>query len=137
MLPQAHKWKAAERNMEREKPPLKAWLIDCKYNDYEDYCLFVHAETRGKAKYRAKVVDPGTAYLDMDWVDIRATRVPALDGKPFTLSNVQSEGYWLEFEGEPITRLATIECDCEICKIALSRASYCGDLAIGLDISDI
>lgn len=62
--------------------PLKAYLID-DYNRVADYCTVVFAENRGKARAYAHFTDE---FMDFDFTDLRATRVPKLDsyyrGKP-------------------------------------------------------
>ena len=62
----------------------------CWYVYYKDEYLgeFVHAETRAKAIYVSDV------YRDtLDWVTIRAVRVPKLDGKEINEENVTAAGF--------------------------------------------
>ena len=97
---------------------MNAWRVTYKGNWGDDYEIYVHAETRGKAKSKARQIDPGTAYrFDIDWVDIRAYREPGMDGEPFTYENFSKAGIYFWWEGEEITSLTT-DCNCEICKTA-------------------
>lgn len=63
----------------------KCWFVQCKSEDFGD---FVFAETRAKAIYQSE------AYGDtLDWVAIRAIRVPKLDGKEISKANVEAAGF--------------------------------------------
>lgn len=68
----------------------KCWLV---YELGSDFGEFIFAETRGKAIYRSDV------YWDtLDWVAIRAVRVPELDDKKLTQENVEAAGFvWSEW----------------------------------------
>ena len=94
---------------------MKAWYARPTDRFINWYTVFVHAETRAKAKYKIQQVDPGDDYRDSDWNWFTAYREPKLDDKSFALENIQAAGHWIEFEGEPVTWTEN-ECDCELCK---------------------
>lgn len=58
----------------------KAWFIQDKNGDSDNE--IIHAETRGKAIYKSEM------YHDMDFTEIRVTRLPGMDGKPVTDKNI-------------------------------------------------
>lgn len=101
---------------------MKAWKVG---TDYIDGVWLVHAESAGKAKYRAlRHID--LRDFDPEYKDLRAARCPALDDRPFTLENAEEVLYFPESvdeDGEPYDgELCTREeyqnqCPCEICKI--------------------
>lgn len=91
---------------------MKAWVIDTGF--WSEYQVFVHAETRGKAKYKGRMCDPGDEISDSEFTDIKARRYPEMDGVPFESAEFDKRGIYFEFEGEPFDW--TNECDCEICK---------------------
>lgn len=68
---------------------MKCWYVHHKDDEFGD---FIFAETRAKAIYKSE------AYQDsLDWVLIRAVRVPALDNKKITRENVEAAGYvWFD-----------------------------------------
>lgn len=61
----------------------KAWFIIHKEDDYGE---IVFADTRGKAIYKSE------AYGEGDFTNIRATRLPKMDGKPNTDENCYLAG---------------------------------------------
>jgi len=64
---------------------IRCWFVHCK-SDY--FGQFVFAQTRAKAIYKSD------AYWDtLDWVAIRAIRVPLLDGKEINRENVEAAGF--------------------------------------------
>lgn len=91
----------------------------------EDWGILVHAKTPGKARSRFIRCEPS---MDIDrsfWNNIRLTRVPALDNKPFTYKNVLDAGYmyidpdiWDEWDNHPPIPETqySIDCNCEICR---------------------
>jgi hypothetical protein len=93
---------------------LKAYMA---FYDKSDWVTFVHAETRGKAKYRFYRVDPEGVY---EWNLIRLERRPKWDDKPFVVGEEydhlfapdtyddEGNGVWLTF--------TYVDCDCPLCK---------------------
>jgi hypothetical protein len=91
---------------------MKAWIVQLKTEVYdEQYILLLHADTREKARYLAKICDPGLDFQDADWTDIQAIRFKKMDDKPFTIENLHVLGWWLD-EDWYIN-----ECKCELCEI--------------------
>lgn len=63
----------------------KCWYVHEKEKDFGE---FVFAGARAKAIYLSDI------YGDtLDWVAIRAVRVPKLDGKKITRENVEAAGF--------------------------------------------
>ena len=86
---------------------MKTWWI----NPYgEDWGFIVHADTRSEARVK------GLGLID-EWTEIRATRLPTLDGKTITLERLLEAGFPEAWEGEPISVTGYImECGCDLCK---------------------
>ena len=85
-------------------------------NDYCDsYELYIHADSPGKAKYKAQQNDPGFDFADENWNALRAYRQPKLDDKSFTIENFHAAGIHFYFEGEEYDDIVN-ECRCEECK---------------------
>lgn len=80
----------------------------------EDWIAIVHTDTRAQARMKGSFIDP-TEYIDM-----RAIRVPELDGKVITNQIMIDSGFPETWEGEPIDFVGYIlDCGCELCKKAL------------------
>lgn len=88
---------------------MKAWWVR---DINEDWGIAVHGETRAQAIVRARNVWPDMIF---EWVNIRASRMPSLDDKPFTLDNVQGIIFDPDSEDGALTEFYN-ECDCPICK---------------------
>lgn len=71
-------------------PTLKAYFVIHKECDEGE---IIHAPTRGKAIYLSE------AYMDGDFTDIRATRLPKMDGKPLTDENIYLAGLIVSCNG--------------------------------------
>lgn len=103
---------------------MKAYIVR-DIESPEDYCTVVFGETRGKAIQAAIATD---ACEDAEWVNIRATRVPALD----TYYRGLPEMDW-DDDNDRIgmvryanmycsTELSTDECGCQEC----AAKDFCG-----------
>ena len=82
-----------------------------------EYGMYIHASTTGKAKSEYLHNDPavdGTFFLDL-----RAWRVPALDGKPFTTTNLLEAGYLADhWDIENVERTDWLDwCYCYLCTL--------------------
>jgi len=90
---------------------MKAWLVELP----EEFCSLFHAETRGRAKLKIKECFG----LSVDFIDICATRLPALDDIPITYENAK-EAKFEYFDQDTGKKLAKEEfvndCHCDICK---------------------
>lgn len=75
----------AELSYVQDAEPItsKAWFVIHKEDDYGE---IVFAESRGRAIYKSE------AYQEGDFTDIRATRLPKMDGKPNTDLNAYLAG---------------------------------------------
>ncbi|KKL62526.1 hypothetical protein LCGC14_2184340 [marine sediment metagenome] len=90
---------------------LKTWQVG-PYQD--DWVVIVHAETRGQARKMGAYVD-GNEFTEM-----RAIRLPKLDGKLITRQTLTEVGFPETWEGEPLDAADYIlDCGCEICKASL------------------
>lgn len=91
---------------------MKAWVVF--YG--EQWCVLLHADTRGKAQALAMGLDHG----DNDFVRYRAIRLPGLDDKPITFDNAHEAGfhYYDDYDdGIPIEPEDFFnDCRCELCK---------------------
>lgn len=96
---------------------MKAYIVR-DIESPEDYCTVVFGETRGKAIQAALATD---ACEDAEWVNIRATRVPALDtyyrGLPEMDWNDDNDRIGMvRYAGMHCsTDLSTDECGCQKC----------------------
>lgn len=85
----------------------------------EEWVTLVHGATRAKAKYRFLRVNP-SSFGGGDYVDIRLTRLPGQDDKPFTYDNANVAGFRYDFdEDHPLpeeTGWSETDCDCELCR---------------------
>ena len=89
----------------------RAWWIS-PYG--EDWGFIVHADTRSQARNK------GLGLID-EWNEIRAVRIPELDGKIITRGSLLEAGFPEEWEGYPISPTGYIlECGCELCKKSLA-----------------
>jgi hypothetical protein len=86
----------------------------------EDYCTVLHAETRGKAKYRFARVDPAGNYDRSRWNEIRLYRLPKWDNKPFRKGDEYNQLFApdsYDDNGEGVyDGYSWIDCDCPLCK---------------------
>ena len=99
---------------------MKAWWIEID----EEWGVFLHAETRNKAKYEFTRL----GYIENDfdtWKDIRALREKNFDDKPITYENMlksMKNGGRFYLSGydengyEIVDKFFHNECCCEICK---------------------
>ena len=87
-----------------------AWWI----NPYgEDWGLIVHAETRSEARTK------GLSLID-EWTQIRAIRLPKLDGGLITKQRLLDAGFPETWVGLPLSVTGYIlDCGCELCKASL------------------
>ena len=94
---------------------MKAWIIT-NLNEWDGYCILVHAETRGKAKAYGRGRDPGFSFDD--FTDISAVRFPELDDKPFNAENNKAAGFCHQDDdgNDMLDEMFYNDCDCEICK---------------------
>ena len=63
---------------------MKAWTVQ---NRYENWCVLIHAETRGKAKAA------GCGEIDSEFTEVNVRRLPGLDDKPITYENAKEAGF--------------------------------------------
>lgn len=84
----------------------------------EDWVTCVHGETPAKAKSMFALVDPSCDYSRDRWVDIRLSRIPDWDDRPFFGS-----AYYELFtpsgeddEGNPVWDWTYVDCHCPLCK---------------------
>ena len=63
---------------------MNAWVVSSRY---EDYCVLVHSETRGKAKAAA------CWDIECEFTEVNARRLPGQDDKPFTYENAKEAGF--------------------------------------------
>ena len=95
---------------------LKAYIANF---EGEEWAMLIHGETRGKAKSRFWRCNPmGTSEIEA-FKDIRLTRLPGQDNKPFTYENAKAAGFeYTEDDGSiPVWDGDFYnDCDCEICK---------------------
>ena len=90
---------------------MKTWQVG-PYHD--DWCVIVHADTRGEARTK------GTYVQFDDFIDMRATRLPSLDDQLITNENLIDAGFPEKPHGIPIDFTSYIfDCRCEICKSSL------------------
>ena len=91
---------------------MKTWQVG-PYD--EDWAAIIHAETRGKARMR------GAMIAFDNYVDMRAVRMPDLDGKLITNDVLVEAGFPDTWEGIAIDYVGYIlDCGCNICKTSLS-----------------
>jgi hypothetical protein len=69
---------------------MKAFFV---INKHDDSGEVVFAETRGNAIYKSEV------YIESDYTDIRATRLPKMDDKPLTDENIYLAGLIVSCNG--------------------------------------
>lgn len=87
---------------------MKTWQVG-PYT--EDWVVIVHADSRSQARVKGASVN-----FD-DFIEMRAIRLPNLDGKFITAENLIDAGFSEEYEGIPIDAIGYIlDCGCEICK---------------------
>lgn len=96
---------------------LKAYIANF---EGEEWGMLIHGETKGKAKSRFMKCNPiGTTEIDA-FKDIRLTRLPGQDNKPFTYENAKAAGFeFYEEDGDtpdPDPGNFYNDCDCELCK---------------------
>jgi hypothetical protein len=96
---------------------MKAYLATY---DGAEWVTLIHGETREKAKYRFMRCEPsGWADKSM-WVDIRLTRLPEWDNRPFVdCSDIRMIFLPSDYDenGDGIFDESFInDCDCELCK---------------------
>ncbi len=90
---------------------LKTWQVG-PYDD--EWVVIVHTETRGQARKMGSRVDFN------EFTEMRAVRLPLLDGKLITRQTLTEAGFPLTWEGEPLDASGYIlDCGCEICKVSL------------------
>lgn len=94
---------------------MKAWWAE---QVYDDWGMFIHGETAGKAKSLAMRCEPSG---DWEYKDIRVTRRPKLDNLPFTTENVKGMVNW---DDEDDGFGYTNDCRCEIC-VAAAKDKLC------------
>ena len=94
---------------------MKAWIIT-NLGEWEEYCILVHAETRGKAKAYGQARDPGFGFDDFTFISAR--RLPGLDGLPFTIENNRAAGFrYQDDDGNDIVDGEFYnDCGCGICR---------------------
>jgi hypothetical protein len=86
----------------------KAWLVG-PYN--EDWVTIMHAATRGKARQKGMLVEFS------DFTNMRAIRLPKLDGKLITMDLLLESGFPTAFDGFPLDVADYVfACCCELCK---------------------
>lgn len=90
---------------------MKTWLVS-PYGD--DWVSIVHANTRGQARMKGAAIDL------LDFIDMRATRLPKLDGKLITREAMIEAGWPEEIEGYALDVWGYIaDCGCEVCKLSI------------------
>jgi len=93
---------------------MKTWQVG-PYHD--EWVVIVHADTRGQARAKGATVDGG------DLIDMRAIRVPDLDGKLVTNETLRDAGFPETWEGEKLDAYGyIIDCGCDVCKASLREA---------------
>lgn len=93
---------------------MKAWIVGSRYIDWNDhYAILIHAETREKA--RMVFIDICPDWIDYKYTDVRAVRIPALDGVPFTYENVSRAKIFLDDDDYPLSEHWLNFCPCDIC----------------------
>jgi len=92
---------------------MKAWQVG-PYHD--DWVAIVHAETRGQAREKCSHIDM------IDFTDVRAIRLPELDGKLITAQALLDAGFPETIEGEPLEAWGYIvDCGCPLCVESLRQ----------------
>lgn len=89
---------------------MKAWIVSC-----ESWGVLLHAETAGKAKYKALNLH-SSDYL---FTDFKAIRIKDLDNKIINYQNATDAGflYYDDYDGHPISETEFInDCRCPICR---------------------
>ena len=81
--------------------------------DGAEWVLVVHGETRGKAKQRFSKIEPSGDYWRGLWNDIRLTRLPEWDDKPFKPGIEYNQ---LFSEGDDYVGYMPVDCDCPLCR---------------------
>jgi len=93
---------------------MKTWQVG-PYHD--DWVAIVHAGNRGQARKKGAHVDFA------EFTDIRAIRLPELDGKLITVETLLAAGFPETVEGEPLEAWGYItDCasgGCDVCKRSL------------------
>lgn len=79
----------------------------------EDWYTVVHGETRGKAKQRFLRCEPSGEITRYDWNDIRLTRLPEWDNKPFHQGIEYNQIF---SEGDDYIGNIPVDCDCPLCQ---------------------
>lgn len=77
----------------------------------------IHANSAAQAKYRARQhMDLGL--FEPEYTELRATRCPSLDNKPFTLENVETVLVFSDEDDDQFCARSEYEnqCPCEICR---------------------
>jgi hypothetical protein len=92
---------------------MKAYWVQIKDNDWG---MYIHAETPGKAKAQYLKVDPDL--FSCDFVDLEAHRCKDLDNKPFTDDTMNSAKRYVgeEWQGK---NLWLEWCSCSLCSMVL------------------
>ena len=86
---------------------MKAWMIEAENVDYVEV---IHADTRSEAKTKSDLRSDN----ELEWIEVKAKRYPALDDKPTSLQNLLDSGIiFMEMETED-EFLST--CLCPTCK---------------------
>ncbi len=86
---------------------MKAWMIEA---DCVEYVEIIHADTRSQAKTNCELASDN----ELEWIEIKAKRFPALDDKPCSLQNLLDAGItFSEMDSEDEFYNA---CRCPICK---------------------
>ena len=98
---------------------MKTWQVGPRDNEW---VVIVHADSRGKARQIG-------AHIDFsEFTEMRAVRLPRLDGKPVTRETLIDAGFPETVEGEPLDPLGYIDfCPCDDCQRAMSTPSTVGD----------
>jgi hypothetical protein len=94
---------------------MKAWQVG-PYRD--DWVAIVHADSRGRARMKGSHVD----MMFGEFIDIRAIRLPDLDGKLITTQVLLDAGFPETVEGEPLEAWGYIvDCGCPLCVESLRQ----------------
>lgn len=102
--------------MRSQVPPWqRAWVVG-PYKD--EWVIIVHRASRSEARLAAASIDP----MFMDMIDMRARRLPLLDGQVPSLELLRSAGWSEEYlqEADGISGYI-MECGCELCKQAMQE----------------
>jgi len=92
---------------------MKAWEV---FPIDRDYSVIVHADTRGKA------IAKGCSVEFLDFIEMRARRIPQMDDKAVTKELMLEAGWPEENIEEPFdSRLWTFACGCGHCTASPRR----------------